>query len=265
MIALFLVTGALAWGQTGHRAVGLIAERHAAPATLRALRALMGDESLARASTWPDEKRSDAVWTAANPDAWRDHFINAEPEGTLAASRDAQPRNIWTALERWEAVLADPSQPAEARRDAVRWLAHLVGDAHQPLHAGRESDRGGNTVDVRWFGTATNLHALWDEHLIAHTALSYTELVAFIDHPSPAEVAAWRAGTAADWLAESRALLPALYEVGEPANPAYAYHFAHWPTVERRLVQAGVRLAATLDRALGRRAALSAPRLPAAR
>ena len=53
MIVL-LTTAALAWGPTGHRAVGLIAERHLDRKTAKALEQLMPTESLARASTWPD-------------------------------------------------------------------------------------------------------------------------------------------------------------------------------------------------------------------
>ena len=55
-------------------------------------------------------------------------------------------------------------------------LVHLVGDLHQPMHTGHLSDRGGNSVPVRFFGRESNLHAVWDSSLpeAAHK-WSYTE------------------------------------------------------------------------------------------
>lgn len=38
------------------------------------------------------------------------------------------------------------------------FLAHFVGDVHQPLHAGFEEDEGGNTIIIRWYRRKTNLH-----------------------------------------------------------------------------------------------------------
>ncbi len=42
----------------------------------------------------------------------------------------------------------------------------LVGDIHQPLHAGFAEDRGGNSVEVRFNGRKENLHSLWDTALV---------------------------------------------------------------------------------------------------
>jgi hypothetical protein len=33
---------------------------------------------------------------------------------------------------------------------ALRFIAHLGGDVHQPLHAGFDEDRSGNSVDLRF-------------------------------------------------------------------------------------------------------------------
>ena len=109
-------------------------------------------------------------------------------------------------------------------------------------------DEGGNTRTVAWFDEKTNLHAVWDEKLIEHTRLSYTELTDFIDHPTPGQIMDWQAVGMRVWLEESRTLLPACYETGD-GWLAHDYAWAHTPTVERRLLQAGVRLAAVLDRA----------------
>ena len=63
---------------------------------------------------------------------------------------------------------------------ALALLVHLVGDVHQPLHVGRGPDRGGNSIDVYWFGEPVVLHEVWDEGLIEKEALSFTEFAVFL-------------------------------------------------------------------------------------
>ena len=63
-------------------------------------------------------------------------------------------------------VLKSPDAPRNEKRIALRFVAHLVGDIHQPLHAGFAEDRGGNSVDVRFNGRKMNLHSLWDTALV---------------------------------------------------------------------------------------------------
>ena len=245
---------ARAWGATGHRVVGEIAERHVSKRTLAALQAILGADpadscstSLARAANWPDEIRSDPAWTERDPDAPKRHYINIAPDQPLA--RPASGENIWSAIEQYQARVADAAQDTTARRQAICWLTHLVGDAHQPLHVGYAHDWGGNKVNVNFFDEQTNLHAVWDEHLIDRTHLSYTELADFIDHATPAQIAAWRAAPVETWLQESRDLMVRGYEVGDHFL-GYSYIWQHTPVVEARLLQAGHRLADLLDRAL---------------
>src|SRR5260370_19352158 len=57
-----------------------------------------------------------------------------------------------------------------------RFLVHFVGDVHQPLHVGRRDDRGGNDIQVTWFGESTNLHAVWDEKIIERSEEHTSEL-----------------------------------------------------------------------------------------
>ena len=46
------------------------------------------------------------------------------------------------------------------------FLAHFVGDVHQPLHVGFEEDEGGNTIKVHWYRRKENLHHVWDNSII---------------------------------------------------------------------------------------------------
>lgn len=64
-------------------------------------------------------------------------------------------------------VLKSPDGPRNEKRIALRFIVHLVGDIHQPLHAGFAEDRGGNSVDVRFNIRKVNLQSLWDTALVA--------------------------------------------------------------------------------------------------
>jgi hypothetical protein len=46
------------------------------------------------------------------------------------------------------AVVADTRAASRDRNEALKWVVHLVGDIHQPLHAADNGDRGGNRVAV---------------------------------------------------------------------------------------------------------------------
>ena len=68
---------AIAWGQTGHRVTGEIAEAYLSPQAAEAVANLLGSEDLAEASTWADEMRSNPseFWQkTASP--W--HYVNVQ-------------------------------------------------------------------------------------------------------------------------------------------------------------------------------------------
>lgn len=248
-LLLFFPALCFGWGPVGHRAVGRIAEQRLSPPVAREVAALLDGQRLAYVGTWSDEIRSDPAWKRAEP--W--HYVNI-PEGTAIESAERNPAgDVLEAIDRFAIVLADRARPKAERAEALRWLTHLVGDLHQPLHVGYGSDRGGNEIVVLWFGEANNLHAVWDDGLIDGRKLSSIELAELaLSGFSAAQLDAWRAGTALDWAQESRSLLPGIYDLGD-RRLGFAYLSRHWPTVERRIVQAGVRLAALLERQLGER------------
>jgi hypothetical protein len=241
-----LAAPALAWGPVGHRAVGRIAERHLAPETGRQIAALLGPERLTYVGTWADDIRSDPAWAKA--ESW--HWVTIQPGQTYAESKKNPAGDVLEAIARFERILADAAAPRTERQQALKWLVHLVGDIHQPLHVGRGDDRGGNEVVVLWFGEPSNLHSVWDSGLIGRSDLSSTELAEKVDIASAEDVKAWQASSPLDWAAESSATLDKVYTLGD-RKLSFRYIFEQWPTVERRIAQAGVRLAGLLDRVLG--------------
>ena len=242
----FAAAPALAWGPTGHRVVGRIAERHLAPETAREVAAILGTERLAYAGTWADDIRSDPAWAKA--ETW--HYVTIPAGVTYAASKKEPKGDVLEAIARFERGLADRGASRPLRQEAIRWLVHLVGDLHQPMHVGQREDRGGNEVVVLWFGEPSNLHAVWDSGMIDRMDLSSTELAEKIDVALPAQVTSWQATSPLEWADESRAASDPAYVLGD-RRLSYKYLYEHTPVVERRLLQAGIRLAGLLDRALG--------------
>jgi hypothetical protein len=234
---------ALSWGPIGHRVVGRVAEHHLSEVAARGVAAILGAETLAQASTWPDEIRTDPAWDTAKP--W--HFISIDDGETYATTAKSPGGDVVEAIERFTQVLRDQQAAVARKVVALRFLVHFVGDLHQPLHAGRRADSGGNAIKVTWFNEETNLHAVWDDKIIEAEKLSFSELADFIDHPTPDEIRAWQNGVPADWAQESAALRAQVYQLPGDKKLSYLYAYQNAPLVKRRLLQAGVRLAWILN------------------
>ena len=167
-------TPARAWGVQGHQVVAAIAWQGLSPVAREEatrLLALEPAQTLVSVATWADEHRGPA--TAP----W--HYLNF-PRGQCRfdAARDCpEGQCVIGAIDRQRAILASKATDAE-RLQALKYLVHLVADIHQPLHAGYQDDRGGNTVQLRFLMRGSNLHALWDKGLIEQLGLDNEALIA---------------------------------------------------------------------------------------
>jgi len=236
---------ALAWGKTGHRVTGAIAERFLSPEAQAGVASILGTETLAEASTWPDEMRSDPseFWQeTANP--W--HYVTVPPERTYVEVGAPPEGDALSALERFAAVVRDPGASLEDKQLALRFIVHIVGDLHQPLHAGNGTDRGGNDHRVTFRGDSTNLHSVWDSGIIEGEQLSYTEWTAWLlADISPDEASAWAVPDPLVWVGESTQLRDRIYPEEERISGRYVNE--HKGIVDQRLSQAGIRMAAYLN------------------
>ncbi|APE26874.1 S1/P1 nuclease [Aurantiacibacter gangjinensis] len=255
--SLVSATPAAAWGPTGHRVSADIAAENIDGRTRAEIEAIMGHEGLPEGSTWPDEQRS-------NPEAfWQEeagpfHYVTL-PDGVSAEQLEHPPEgDAATALERFTAVLRDDAATREDKQRALRFVVHLVSDLHMPLHVGNGTDRGGNDVVVDWFDERTNLHWVWDEGMILRQHLSFTEYSERLQQRiTPEQTIAWWDADPVTWMDESAELRDQVYpEYGRetgfgtrdiPVILRYDYHWRWMPTVEHRLAQSGIRLAAYLD------------------
>lgn len=242
LIAAAAPAPALAWGKTGHRVTAAIADAHLSGLARAHVQQILGAQSLAEASTWPDEMRSDPgeFWQkTASP--W--HYVTL---GGFAYDEAPPVGDAVTALQRFSMVLRDPKASRRDKQLALRFVVHIIGDLHQPLHAGKPGDRGGNEVKVNWFGRSTNLHAVWDNALIDEEQMSFTEWTDRLQrHTEPQQVIDWWVGNPIVWIAESAQIRDTIYPEGDSLG--YEYVYRHTPTVKRRLSQAGVRMAAYLN------------------
>jgi hypothetical protein len=291
MAALLLSGSALAWGPLGHHTVGAIADQLLNDKARAAVAVLLvgdldkdgnpsGRTSLQQVASWPDEIRS----TPANQPKW--HFDDAPACRAFDRARPwcANGECATQKIEELSKTLADPQAATRERNEALKWIVHLVGDVHQPLHAttnvyaageqdhfGNPTDRGGNDVQVALSGVKTKgavkLHGAWDSELV-EVALGVSA-----PYPTPTTVnklakeaqqlpASQLLGGALDWAEESHKLASstayhfngfACFQPDDGNNllPA-AYVKAASATVHTRLVLAGARLARLLNEVLGK-------------
>ena len=247
MAALMLLSSnqALAYGKTGHRVVGEIAQRHLSPEAEAAVEAILGQEKLWEASYYPDEMRSspDPFWRHKSPNF---HYVSI-PDNTTYEDSPKNPKgDAYEAVLRFIATLKNDDASLEEKQLALRFLTHLAGDLHQPLHVGLAEDRGGNRIKVRWFGAETNLHTVWDTYLVDNQQLSYTEWVDLLDRADAKTIAEYQNATPMNWIEEAMVLRKDVYKVGD-GNFSYQYIYDHTPTIKLQLQKGGYRLAGILN------------------
>lgn len=241
--SLLISVNSFAWGPTGHRIVGKIAENHLTIKSKKALAQILGNEMLPIVTNWPDFIRSDRDWDKAV--TW--HYVTI-PEGKTYAEIEKEPKgDIVEAIGRFTEVLKNKKSTLEEKQQAIKFLAHFVGDIHQPLHVGKPGDKGGNDVKVKWFQEETNLHHVWDENLIELQKLSYTEYVVMLDRLKKDEIEKIQADDISVWIKEAIAARPQVYDIGSDAKLGYDYNFKNIKLLNERLVKAGLRLAKILN------------------
>lgn len=245
LLVIAYTPNAFSWGRTGHRIVGELAQRNLDKKTLNAIHELAGSDDLSRLSTWPDEIRSDPKMGYTTP--W--HYVSIPNGKTYFDQKRNKDGDVIESLYRFEDILRDPKETKEHKLDALRFIVHMTGDVHQPLHVGLAEDRGGNSIRVKWFKTETNLHTIWDEELIDFEKLSFTEYANYLGHYSDDEKKDWEKGSYFNWAQESQDLRPKVYDFNkETPNLSYEYNYKVKPVIELRLKQAGLRLAYVLNK-----------------
>ena len=265
---------ASAWGVLGHSMVGELAERHLDPKAKAEVAVLLAGEAeptLAGVANWADTLRNSDPERFKATSRW--HYINAKGGGcAFDLARDCPDGAcVVGAIETQRAILVDRNQPIEARRDALKFIVHFVGDTHQPMHAGSRTDAGGNGFQVSLRTPlepeayarskyvdgvmGTNLHSVWDYYILASNNLSLRQYSDRLDklpwppYPAPSRYDVMPLA----WAGESCRLIDArgLYPPEDRHTMDHAYLDAMRPLAEQRVRQAAWRLAQLLNQSLG--------------
>ena len=272
LLTLAISPAALAWSALGHRMVGELAQRHISPAALAQVELLLAgepDPTLAGVADWADRLRDLDPERFKATSRW--HYVNTPPglDCDYDAARDCPGGDcVIGAIQAQRRILADRSQPLEARRDALKFIVHFVGDVHQPMHANNHDDLGGNRYQVslrtelqpeayarKYYVDGvmgTNLHSIWDYYILGTEGLSLAQYSDRLDAlpwpPMPADGP--QTGPEA-WAGESCRLIEArhVYPDGHKMDRSYLDEYR--PLAEQRVRQAAWRLAQILDADLG--------------
>lgn len=257
-LSLFTTIGAReaqAWGQSGHRVVGELAQARLDPKAQAAVAELLAGEpepTLAGVSTWADYVREEVPeyrWTMPL------HWVNFQRYACSYRAEKECPNHqcVVAAIERYSKQLTDTWLPLAVRRDALKFVVHFVGDVHQPLHAGFAIDRGGNDFQINIDGEGSNLHSVWDSLIIDSQKLPWSAYRARIDTIplTPQSQAVVDNDRAPAWAEESCRIAQSEDFYPPKHKISGSYLEGKRPQVDQRLKLAGERLAALLNRLLG--------------
>jgi hypothetical protein len=293
------VSWVMAWGPVAHAIIGELAENDLLKqdARLRTFltqlqhlaqrpqvrQALLGTEppapgqALRLLANWPDVQRGEPGML---PSDRQRHYVNLPHHAVYNRTQHCSDGvcSLETLLQQRQ-ILGDRQAPLPQRAVALAWVAHLIGDMHQPLHAGKDEDRGGNLTCTTWLGepsrlvdmdgkkscSGANLHAVWDSGIleavsgvshpdnIAALAKGFARLLPLVKASEPALTARteaeWRA-VVERWHAETQALIIQMdiYPQGNVISEGYVQQ--HYRTIRLQVLRAAVRLAVLLQRTL---------------
>lgn len=232
------------WGKTGHRTVAEIANQYLSDKAKTKINLLLHGQSLAVASTYADEIKSDERYDEFK--VW--HYANAPLEETYAESKKNEDGDIVVGIQYCIDVLEDPTADEKDQTFYLKMLIHLIGDMHQPLHFGLKEDRGGNDFEVDWFRESSNFHRVWDSEMINSYGMSYSEMAQNRTVLTTEEITDFARGNVMDWVEDTRVLTRKVYKsANERDNLGYKYMYDWYDTLNLQLHKAGIRLAKVLN------------------
>mgnify|MGYP006157591291 CR=1 FL=1 len=242
LIFIFQFQFIYGWGKTGHRICGEIAEKSLSDKSKKEIIKILGHHNLSSISCWADEIKADSIW-----DFSRDWHYCTVPDNESYQEGKYKGSAVMK-IEEQKKILIDSFSSETQKIIAIKFLVHIVQDIHQPLHVGNGADRGGNDIQVKWFNQETNLHKVWDYHLIDHEQLSFTEFSKYLLLNSNKEIFLdWSNASINDIVHESKVLRKECYKF-ENNNISWEYIYDNKALLEQRLLQSGIRLAGILNR-----------------
>lgn len=245
IITLIVTTDCMAWGQIGHDTTCAIAEQHLSRRAKKKIKKILQGKSLVYWANWADNTSHTPEYEYTKP--W--HYKNINANQTYDEVPPVEDGDIVTILNKLVSKLKSGQLTEKEEVFDLKYVIHLLGDLHQPMHLGHKTDYGGNSINVMVFNRKKNLHATWDEDVVecAHS-WTYTEWVEQIDRVSKKERKAIEQGTFDDWARETYEICKEIYDfTPEGTEISYDYIAKYTPIVEQQLLKAGIRLARVLN------------------
>jgi hypothetical protein len=246
IVFLFLTLQLSAWGGKAHDIIAHIAEQNLTPTAKAEVARLLNGRSMVYYAMWMDNIRSDGRFDFTA--TW--HYANVDSGKTYATMPRVETGDVLTATDLSLQKIKSETENDSIRSMYLKFLIHLIGEIHCPMHAGRSTDRGGNDYHVIWFGDTINLHSLWDTNLLERTRRwSYTEWATNLTTGlSRADIDPMQRGTPYEWFDETVVLADYVYRhTPQNRNLRFDYIYKFSPVLERQLTLGGFRLAYILN------------------
>ena len=255
-LAVILGAGAQparAWGPDGHRIICAIAWDELTPHARESVKATLdvqGREQFADSCSWADEYR------LSHPDTAAWHLLSVPDDAVAVDMKRDCPAPRSCLVDQVIAQTKALEHGGPGAEVALKLVANLIGDLHEPLNVARESDHNGRDLNGRFYGRDTDLHTVWETGLIAHDGRSWQQIASDLeDDITDADRSAWNSSKPIDWANESlaAALAPTMYYGPQFVPFQFGPNYLHveMPVVLGQLSRAGVRLGAVLNRTLG--------------
>lgn len=235
---------AMAWGTVGHKTIAYIAQDSLTPTAKKHVLELLSQEGakvLTDVAMWPDQHRKEYP-------ALPGHMVRIPlSRNSYDVQRDCRSKKLCVVegLKQQIDLLSNRELPPAEHLQALKLVAHLVGDIHQPLHASTNT----GTVAVM-NGKKLTMHGLWDTQSVMQFRLTSRKLARQLEKNLP-EV---QQGTPEVWANESHEIAVRYFKPlldnklkGEPIAVPDDYLQTIAPVVKLRLQQGGVRLGRILN------------------
>lgn len=260
LIAVMCISiNAFAWGPKGHDIIAAIAEQNLTSKAKKNLDKLLDGKSIVYYSSWMDNIQNSPYWKNGYNKTKTWHYANVDKGHTYQTMPKNEAGDVVTALNHltYELTENESNLTDSMKVDYVKMIVHLVGDLHCPMHAGRYSDRGGNSVKVKFFKQKTNLHSLWDSKFVESARKwSYTEWAQQLDRKDKKYKKAVVQGSYEQWFDKSVENAAEIYEYIERDQAradklSYQFVYDFSPMLEESLLLGGYRLAFVLNLIFG--------------
>ncbi len=251
LFAVLLLSGMCAgylhaWGALGHRIIAEVAYNQLTKKARKQLDALLGKRGVIYYAPWADEIKSDTIYSKSHVHHYQNlkAGLKAEDIEYLWLNNKTEGEYAFYAIDSLVNVLKTDKNNV----DALKFTIHILADLFQPMHLGHPDDKGGNRVQMRWFGHGTNLHSVWDRWLLDYAQLSQTEYVRLLEDKYSWQMKEIQKRSMVECLCRTYELQNAVYdwqEKGDNSNYHYAYRFR--ADMEQNMYAASVKLAQLLN------------------